>query len=123
LPLYAGFALPTGQELGGLVFAKIRPGERNFAGRVADAQTTIDPGLNGTSSLVKDPLTPAQLSAWKEKIEQLARDFIAGRADVDPREYPDTCDRCGLYTLCRVREREDRPEPEDEEIGVEVTDE
>ena len=123
LPLYAGFALPPGQELGGLVFAKIRPGERVFAGKVANAQTTLDRSLNGTSGLVKDPLTPAQLSAWREKIEQLARDFIAGRADVDPREYPETCEHCRLYTLCRVSEREDRQEPEEEEIGAEVGDE
>ena len=105
------------------MFAKIRPGERAFAGKVANAQTTIDPRLNGSSSLMKDPLTPALLSAWREKIEQLARDFIAGRADVDPREYPDTCERCGLYTLCRVREREDRLEPEEEETVAEVGDE
>ena len=123
LPLYAGFALPADQELGGLVFAKIRPGEKCFVGNVANAQTTLDPTLKGTSTLFKDPLTAAQLSAWREKIEQLARDFIAGRADVDPREYPDTCDRCGLYTLCRVREREDRQEPEEEEIAAEVIDE
>jgi RecB family exonuclease len=120
LPLYAEFALPPGQELGGLVFAKIRPGERAFAGKMANAQATLDPRLNGTSSLVKDPLTPAQLSAWREKIEQLARDFIAGRADVDPREYPDTCKYCDLYTLCRIREREDRLEPEEEETAAEV---
>jgi probable DNA repair protein len=123
LPLYAGFALPPAQELGGLVFAKIRPGERRFDGRVASAQTTVDPTLTRASGLVRDPLTPAQLSAWKEKIEHLARDFIAGRADVDPSEYPETCNRCGLYTLCRVREREDQHEPEEDEIAPEVVDE
>ena len=123
LPLYAAFALPPDQQLGGLVFAKIRPGERSFAGKVANAQTTIDPGLKGNSGLMKDPLTAAHISAWRAAIEQLARDFIAGRADVNPREYPDTCKQCGLYTLCRVREREDRQEPDEEEIGAEVADE
>jgi hypothetical protein len=72
---------------------------------------------------VKNPLTPAQLSDWRHAIERLARDFIAGRADVDPREYPETCERCGLYTLCRVREREDRQEAEEEEYPAEVADE
>ena len=40
LPLYAGFALGAGEQLGGLVFAKLRAGERNreFAGRVRRAQ-------------------------------------------------------------------------------------
>ena len=72
---------------------------------------------------MKEPLTLEQRSQWRNEIEQLARDFLAGRADVDPREYPKTCERCGLYTLCRVRERDDAFEPEDEENGAEVADE
>jgi RecB family exonuclease len=123
LPLYAAFALPFGHELGGVVFAKVRPGDMCFTGQAADAQATIDPTLNGNSGLVKNALTADRLSEWKLAIEQLARDFIAGRTDVDPRDYPDTCDRCGLYALCRIREREDRLEPDDEEMGVEVADE
>ncbi len=107
LPLYAGFALPAGDDLGGLVFAKVRPGDMCFTGKVANAAATIDSRLNGTSGLVKNPLTPEQLAQWKNEIEQLAKDFLAGRADVDPRDYPATCERCGLYTLCRVRERSD----------------
>ena len=124
LPLYAGFAVPAREEVGGLVFAKIRPGETAFAGRVANAQATLDPTLNRTSTLMKDPLSPAKLSDWRRAIEQLARDFIAGRADVDPRDDPHTCERCGLYTLCRVREREDlREEDEQDEIAAEASDE
>ena len=123
LPLYAAFALPSGHELGGLVFAKVRPGDMCFTGQAADAQGTIDATLKGNSGLVKNALTAEQLSEWKLAIEQLARDFIAGRADVDPRDYPDTCDRCGLYALCRIREREDQHEPDEEEMEAEVADE
>jgi RecB family exonuclease len=123
LPLYAAFALPSGNELGGLVFARVRPGDMCFTGKAADAQATIDASLKRTSRLVKNALTADELSEWKLAIEQLARDFIAGRADVDPRDYPDTCDRCGLYALCRIREREDQAEPEEEENGMEVSDE
>ena len=72
---------------------------------------------------MKNALTPMQLSEWKRAIEQLARDFITGRADVDPRDYPKTCERCGLFTLCRVREREDQREPEEDEIAAEAGDE
>jgi hypothetical protein len=118
LPLYAGFALPPQQELGGLVFAKVKPGEIGFTGKVVNPQATLDPNLHGGLGLVKNPLTPAQLSEWRDRIEQLARDFIAGRADVNPSDYPATCERCGLYTLCRVREREDQLEPEEEEAEV-----
>jgi ATP-dependent helicase/nuclease subunit B len=123
LPLYAGFALPQGRSLGGLAFAKVRPGEMGFAGKLADAQETLNHNLKGNSGLVKNALTPAQVSEWKQAIEQLARDFIAGRADVDPRDYPSTCERCELSTLCRVREREDQPQAEDELAEAEESDE
>ena len=99
LPLYAGFALPREKSCGGLVFAKIRAGEcnREFAGRVTDArQRTLLSDLKGSNSLVRNTLDGEELDAWRAYIEQLARDFLAGRADVDPREYPNTCERCGL---------------------------
>ena len=106
LPLYAGFALKPEEVLGGLVFAKVRAGEQSFAGRVGDAESTLFDGLKGNSGLMKNRLTAEQLIDWKAYIEQLARDFVAGRAEVDPREYPQTCERCGLQTLCRVLENQ-----------------
>jgi ATP-dependent helicase/DNAse subunit B len=106
LPLYAGFALDPEEVLGGLVFAKVRAGEQGFAGRVGDAAATLFDGLKGNNSLVKVGLQLEQLLDWRDYIEQLARDFVAGRAEVDPREYPKTCERCGLHTLCRVQENQ-----------------
>jgi ATP-dependent helicase/DNAse subunit B len=44
------------------------------------------------------------LEDWDKYIEQLAKDFLAGHAEVNPRDYPKTCERCGLQTLCRVDE-------------------
>jgi probable DNA repair protein len=115
LPLYAGFALDRGRDrLGGMVFAKVRAGDPAFAGRVRSAAATLLPGQKSVSSLVKNPLTDEQLSDWRDCIEQLARDFVAGRAEVDPREYPETCERCGLHTLCRVQEHRAQLEAEDD---------
>ena len=108
LPLYAGFALdatePTGERLSGLLFAKLRPGEIAFAGRVGAAQTALLPAISARNPLVREPFTAEMLIDWRRSIEQLARDFLASRADVDPRKYPETCDRCGLQTLCRIHE-------------------
>jgi ATP-dependent helicase/nuclease subunit B len=116
LPLYAAFGLDREKETGGLVFARVRTGkDLCFAGKVRDAVATLDGSLDGKSGLVKNPLTSEQLFDWKEAIEQLARDFLAGRADVDPRDYPKTCENCRLYALCRVKERTDEQETEDEE--------
>ena len=118
LPLYAGFALDREHErLGGLVFAKVRTGDQEFAGRVGDAATTLFPSLKGTSPLVRQPFTVEQLLDWRNCIQQLAKDFIAGRAEVNPREAPKTCERCGLQTLCRIQERETQLEDEDDSEG------
>jgi probable DNA repair protein len=123
LPLYAGFALDG--ELGGLVFAQVRAGDLAFAGHVGDPVATLFAGLARSSALVKNALTAEQLIGWRERIEQLARDFLAGRAEVDPREAPKTCERCGLQTLCRVHESGNPAQLEDEagSDGTEAADE
>jgi len=60
--------------------------------------------LKGGSALAKNAMTLEKLLDWRAGIEQLAHDFVAGRAAVDPRDPPRTCDRCGLHTLCRIQE-------------------
>jgi ATP-dependent helicase/DNAse subunit B len=121
LPLYAGFALEDEELLGGLVFAKVRPGELAFAGRVGDAAATLFPGLAKSNALMRNPLTAEMLLDWRDCIEQLTENFLAGNADVDPREYPKTCERCDLQSLCRIQEHQ--VEFEDESENGEATDE
>jgi ATP-dependent helicase/nuclease subunit B len=126
LPIYKVFGLEPiqpslfdsneGPASGGLVFARIRPGDTCFAGRVVNAERTIDSSLTARSALVRRKLTGADESNWREYIERLAEDFIAGRAEVDPRDYPKTCERCGLQSLCRIQEPENRARVEGEDI-------
>jgi ATP-dependent helicase/DNAse subunit B len=113
LPLYAGFGIDPGKELGGLVFAKIRAGDMKFAGQVGDAAATLFAGLKGFNPLVRNPLTAEQLLGWRDCIRQLAKDFLDGKAEVDPTDAPKTCEHCGLQSLCRIQER--APLDEDEE--------
>jgi hypothetical protein len=125
LPLYAAFAPALDDKLGGLVFAKVRAGKHGFAGRVGDAKATLLAGLSGTSGLVKKAFEAEQLVEWSVYIEHLARDFLAGYAAVDPRDYPKTCERCGLQTLCRVRENQVQLEAgeDDSDADEEASDE
>ena len=53
------------------------------------------------------------LLEWRDYIERMALDFIEGRADVDPREFPATCDSCGLQAVCRIAELRTRLDDED----------
>jgi ATP-dependent helicase/nuclease subunit B len=123
LPLYAGFALDPDQDLGGLVFARLRPGDLGFAGCVGDPSATLLNGLKSTSSLIKNALTAERLLDWRDFIEQLAKDFLAGRSEVDPRDPPKTCERCRLQTLCRIQENEPTVEAADVFADEEVGDE
>jgi ATP-dependent helicase/DNAse subunit B len=123
LPLYAGFALDSCAVLGGLVFAKVRAGDQEFVGRVGNVESTLFTGLKGANPLVRRPFTAEQLLNWRDCIEQLAKDFVAGRAEVDPREYPKTCKRCGLQSLCRIQENQAQPEAEDDSEGGEASNE
>jgi probable DNA repair protein len=122
LPVYAGFALNRDTEpLGGLLFAKVRAGDRCFAGRMFDAKSQLLPDAGARVDLVKKPLGIEELATWRDYIEKLAQDFLSGRADVDPREYPSTCERCGLQTICRVHEIQGQLEQDSEE-GSEADD-
>lgn len=122
LPLYAGFALGPNEHLGGLVFASVLPGKVKFAGQIGDAATTLFAGLKGTSPLVKSKLTSEQLIGWRDCIQQLAKDFLDGKAEVDPRDPPKTCERCGLQTLCRIQERGIQLDDEDDSESADSPD-
>jgi probable DNA repair protein len=122
LPLYAGFALEHEEgEVGGLVFAKLRAGENGFEGRVKAAKQTLKAGLSGNSNLVRKPLTQQDITAWRDEIIMLAKAFLAGRADVNPREYPETCKNCGLQSLCRIQEIQEGAGAGDDSDGEEAT--
>jgi len=121
LPLYAGFALGHEEgEVGGLVFAKLRAGESGFEGRVKAAKQTLKAGLSGNSNLVRKPLTQQDMTAWRDEINRLAKAFLAGHADVNPREYPETCKNCGLQAACRIQEVRDGAGAGDDAEGEEA---
>ena len=126
LPLYKLYGLEPlqpslfdtiagGPARGGLVFARVRTGQTCFAGRVANPLATIDRNLKGNNALVKRKLTAQDESDWKEYLKQLTDNFIHGRAEVDPRDYPRTCKYCGLQSICRIQEPENRTPMEEEE--------
>jgi probable DNA repair protein len=104
LPLYAAFAVE--KNLAGLVFARVRPGDSNFYGRVRDAAGSLLSNLNRQNSLVKDPLTDDQLAEWRYRMERLAGDFLAGHAAVDPKLPGKTCESCHLHAVCRIYENQ-----------------
>jgi probable DNA repair protein len=102
LPIYSAFAVEQ-EACGGLVFASLRTGELAFSGKVRQSVALL-PNLSRASSLVKNPLTNEHLEEWRSAVEQLARDFISGRAIVNPRDSTTTCEHCTLKSLCRIED-------------------
>jgi ATP-dependent helicase/nuclease subunit B len=94
LPLYA-VAAP--EELAGVVFAKVLPGEMRFMG-YSQAE-----GLLPKVQIYRD--WKKLLAQWKEDAEALGASFASGDARVDPKDELKTCRRCDLQTLCRVYEK------------------
>jgi len=102
LPLYS---LVFSDDLTGIAFAQIRAGEMAFKG-VASEEVTI----SGVKFFEKLKYTQEMenwaeiLSGWRETMDKLAQDFVAGKAEVNPKQYPQTCTYCALKPLCRIGE-------------------
>jgi probable DNA repair protein len=107
LPIYSAFAVEL-ESCGGLVLGSVRTGELAFAGRMRQSVALL-PNLKSSHLLVKNPLTSQHLEDWRSAVEQLAHDFINGRAVVNPRDSTTTCKYCTLKSLCRIEDnRHDR---------------
>jgi hypothetical protein len=44
----------------------------------------------------------AQVEEWRGVLTSLAKEFHSGRAEVRPKNYPETCRYCQQRTLCRL---------------------
>lgn len=101
LPLYATYAVLD--DLEGLVFGRVRPANVEFRGRVRNPAQSLRPDVKG--GLLRDVLTDEQLADWHSLIEQLGEDFVAGRAEADPKDPVKTCANCHLQAVCRIYEQ------------------
>jgi RecB family exonuclease len=92
LPLYAVVA--GSPELSGVAFASVRSGNsreiRGFA-----AQQGVLPRAS-----VRD--LESQVQQWRATLTSLAEEFHAGRVEVRPKQYPETCKYCEQRLLCRL---------------------
>ena len=101
LPLYA--VCGNVENLGGVLFAKIRAGETGFDGRLRDARAQLFADLSSKKKLVSDPFTALMLDQWSRALRALAQEFLQGESSVSPRE-PEVCRTCPLPSLCRKAE-------------------
>ncbi len=115
LPLYA--VLHAGRPHGVAVATVTAAGAR-FHGVASEAGVVDDLLPAGKFRLTEDRQAGfdwQQITThWHAWLERLARDHVAGRADVDPKLGAMTCRRCHLSALCRVASvLPDEPDPEE----------
>ena len=110
LPIYA---LTQTDEVNGVVFANIRAGESKYVGVTSDqALMGVDakalkdikqiPITKGASALKVYESWDGMLEEWQQTIHELADDHIKGNAQVDPKQYPNTCAYCDVNSVCRL---------------------
>jgi ATP-dependent helicase/nuclease subunit B len=100
LPIYAGYGQVA--DLKGVLLGKVAEEKPRFIGQVEDGDAIIP----RNTALSKQPYGEETLRAWKEVLLALANGFLNGEAQVDPKQYPKTCQYCHLPGLCRIAESE-----------------
>src|SRR5262249_32707974 len=84
-----------------LAYAQVKRGELKLEGLAADDSAW--PGLTRPAQLRNGDLADwrAVETRWHDSLAALAEEIGRGHAAVAPRG-PKTCERCGLYALCRI---------------------
>ncbi len=90
-------------DIAAVAYAQINTSDLAFIG-IGDE---VD--IDGISPLNKIKLADKkswaeQLDAWNTILTQLANDFAAGKAMVDPKDAVKSCEYCSLKPLCRIHE-------------------
>jgi probable DNA repair protein len=98
LPLYAGFGQID--HLKGVLLGRVREDKVKFIGRVEDARLVMP----GDAKLTRPAYSAAMLQSWQNVLLDLGQQFLNGEAQVDPKQYPKTCEFCDLPGLCRIAE-------------------
>ncbi|MEA3363259.1 MAG: PD-(D/E)XK nuclease family protein [Thermodesulfobacteriota bacterium] len=105
LPIYA--VADPAFKADGIVFAKLRRGECRFVGVVREKgllgkvreltayPQSLELGLSDWDEL---------LIFWRQQIDQLAENFVAGEAVVQPYDLIKSCQYCDLSGICRIQE-------------------
>ncbi len=124
LPLYAGFAIDEEESSAASSSPKSAAATSPSPATSATPEPRCFPASPPPAASSKTASPPRQLIEWRATHRAARRDFLTGRAEVDPRDYPKTCEHCGLETLCRIAENRALLDPDEvSEDDAEAADE
>lgn len=89
------YMLSVGADVSALATVQLNPARVGFKG-IADRKGRL-PRVTGLESASR---WPEQQEHWRQAIERLATDFLAGAATLDPLE--NACRTCHLHAFCRI---------------------
>jgi len=115
LPMYS---LSLELPVDAVAFARVRPGEPEFAGlaRGASLLPKVLPVEKHRGAKAFGGWD-ALMAAWRTELEALGREFASGVACVTPKHGTATCRQCDQQVFCRVAEK--RPQVEAGLLGTE----
>jgi len=121
LPIYA--ITNSEAEADGVAFAQVRSGSCKLIGVAREAG--LLPKVEGVEKHKKAQALALSswdelLQHWRQQLERVAEDFVAGVARVDPVDYKHACQYCDLAALCRVAEAGVSTETNLETVGGEA---
>lgn len=105
LPIYA--IADESESSAGVAFAQLRRGDCQLSGIARDSGLLPKvPGVAESKQAQGLALAdwPQVITHWRRQLEQLANDFVAGQAAVDPVAVEIACKFCDLAGLCRISE-------------------
>ncbi len=121
VPIYS---IANEKHVAGAAFGQINVEQVAIKGIASD--TDIAPGLSAPELLTRLDLPDTWqdiLVYWRAMLENLAKEFIAGVADVQPKHPTTTCQFCDLHSLCRIKEtstaEDESSDPETQGAGDE----
>lgn len=117
LPLYALSEMDAGNKVAALCFAQIRSADITFNGisQEKDQMPGVLPWSQQKQAKLFDSWD-SMLEDWRAVLQNLAGDFVAGIAPVDPKTSS-TCRFCELPGVCRINELKHKLGIEDIEEG------
>jgi probable DNA repair protein len=107
LPLYNMLVDSAEKKVSGIAFAQIRVDGCTIKG--IGSEQSPEPSVRWQHKIKSEAGVtdwPDLQTHWQKVLTTIARDFISGKADVDPKSPPQTCLYCDLASFCRVNHRE-----------------
>jgi ATP-dependent helicase/nuclease subunit B len=83
-PQLPAYAVSHTEPVGGVAFAAVSRGAMRLEGILPWNKTTVP------------------LEDWRGTLFKLAADFAAGKAEVDPKRFPQSCQYCDVAPVCRI---------------------